>query len=254
MYLSRLSELWARHRGCPPTHAYSSFSGKPTLWKSSLQRHKSLLHLPFYQWRGTSQRGWSWARSRARRCPKPGRTGAFYPPAKTFCPGVCRGCLPPWDLSAASPAPTPSTSLRRFDWSSRRGWRSPVWSRRAGRSSSSPCPERRLDAPVPPSLFAAPRPACPGPLSLSDLVGENIIWKELGHPRHAHARRTSKSQSWQHGPDTWLYPYMCTARRASTHWCYLRTCIYTCQRRECVSTPQSRGVCLSVQFVKQSAL
>lgn len=140
-----------------------------------------------------SPRGWSWGLFRAQRCPKPGRTGAFYPPVKTFCLGVCRGCLPPWDLSAASPARTPSTSLRRFDWSSRRGLRSPVWSRLPGRSSSSPCPERTLDAPVHPSLSAAPSPACPGATSLSDLVEENIIGKKLLD--HALACRTSKSRS-----------------------------------------------------------
>lgn len=142
-----------------------------------------------------SPRGWSWALFPAQRCPKPGRTGAFYPPAKTFCPGVCRGCLPPWEPSAAPPARTPLTSLRRFDWSSRRGSRSPVWSRLAGRSSSSPCPERTLDAPVPPSLSAAPSPACPGATWLSDLVGENIIGKELLD--HVLACRASKSWSWR---------------------------------------------------------
>lgn len=197
-------------------------------------------------------RGWSWALFRAQRCPKPGRKGAFYPPVKPFCLGVCRGCLPPWDLSAASPARTPSTSLLRFDWSSRRGLRSPVWSRLAGRSSSSPCPERTLDAPVPPSLSAAPSPACPGATSLSDLVGENIIGKELLD--HALVCDTSKSRSC---PDTWPFLTNLTcellpdlaSRCVLERWWYLRTC----QSRECISTPQIRGVCLSVQIVKQFA-
>lgn len=197
---------------------WSSCLGPNTLWEvQPPRRHNSLLHLPVYQWRDTSQRGWSWALSRAQRCPKQGRTGAFYPPVETFCLGVCRGCLPPWDLSAASPPRTPSTSLRRFDWSSRRGSRSPVWSRLAGRSSSSPCPERTLDALVPPCLSAAPSPACPVPPSLSDLVGENIIRKELGLPDHDLACRTSKSRSC---PDTWRFynnPYMRTPARATLH-------------------------------------
>lgn len=196
-------------RTCPSTRAYKGFLGE-TQKAQPAWRHNSFLHLPFYQWRGMSRRGGSWALSRAQRCPKPGRTGAFCPPVKTFCLGVCRGCLPPWDLPAASPALTPSTSLLRFGWSSR-GWRSPVWSRPAGRSWSSPCPERRLVAPVPPSLSAARCPACPGPPSLSDRVGENIIWKEPGLPEHAHACRTSKWRSWQNGPDAWPYLHMCTS-------------------------------------------
>lgn len=164
-----------------------------------------------------SPRGWSWALFQAQRCPKPGRKGAFYPPVKTFCLGVCRGCLPPWDLSAASPARTPSTSLRRFGWSSPRGLRSLVWSRLAGRSSSSPCPERTLDGPVPPSLSPAPSPACPGATSLSDLVGESIIGKELLY--HALAYRTSKSRSC---PDTWAFVTNLTCALQPDPRCALR--------------------------------
>lgn len=58
-------------------------------------------------------------------------------------------------------------------------------------------------------------------------------------------------------PGRWGFcnkPYMCTPawsslRVASWNWWFLRTC----QSQEWVSTPQIRGACLSVQFVKQFA-
>lgn len=159
----------------------SNISTPFSIFDYAVKRMKSIfifLNSPVYKWRGTSRRGWSWALSRARRCPKPKRTDASCPPVKTFCPAACRGCLPPWDPSAASAAPTPRPSRRRCGWSGHRNLRSPTWSHPAGCSLSSPSPERTPGVPVrlpPPSHSAAPSSVCPGPRLLSSPVGGSII-------------------------------------------------------------------------------
>lgn len=120
------------------------------------------LNLPVYRRRGISQRGWSWVVSRAERCPKPERRGAFSPLTKTFCLAVCRGCLPPYELSVCREVTAAEILLpspRRFDWSSHHSVSSPVWNRLAGCGSSccclfvSPSPERTRDARLFPSPY-----------------------------------------------------------------------------------------------------
>lgn len=109
-------------------------------------------NLPVYKHRDIFRRGLSWAVSPAEQCPEPARKAASYPLIKTFCLAVCRGHLPPCELSASREATVARSLLpnpRSFDWSSHRNFHYPLWNCRAGCGLSSPSPVRTWDVRLP---------------------------------------------------------------------------------------------------------